>query len=58
MNRLLARTNVTGTVLGAILLCTSGCIGPNPLFSIGQTALNTTVTTIVSTLWSNFLSGN
>lgn len=50
--------SVTRAVLGAILLSCTGCLGPNPLYGIGQTALNSTIMTFVSTFWSNLLSGS
>lgn len=49
---------LVGSLMGLTLLVTTGCVGPNPLFSLGQSAMNATVMTFVNTFWSNVLNGN
>ncbi len=48
----------TAALLGLMLIPTTGCLGPNPLFSVGQTAINATVMTFVSTFWTNIINGS
>ncbi len=58
MKRHTLRRILAGLWLGLTLLVTTGCIGPNPFYSIGQSAMNATVMTFVNTFWSNVLNGN
>ena len=45
-------------LIGLSRLATTGCTGPDALFSIGQNAVNATVMTFVSTLWTSVINGS
>lgn len=39
------------------LMLTGGCLGPNPLFSVGTTAVNATIMRLVNILIDSLLVG-